>query len=855
MTNFFEFAKLDALKETCPAGEWYWFAKDLNVGKSYFAVRMTAIDEFACLFEQNNNLYEILPPNKPVRPYFDLEIDDVDDHNGRLYFFLEWMDGVFWKEFGIRPKPLVIDSCRENKLSYHVILTNCHVENVAALKDFIHWMFDLMQKDPVPELQWTYKNEQRLIFDKVPYGSNQCFRMVNQSKKGKEYILRCDTKPLDAMVRGSTGTLLNLQKYSKTQKPVDACELREDNVSDTRSLHEETQKSEDALREEFLGYYNGHLLDKVATKGTWEDWRNMSFALYNTFQKEGKDLFVMFSKINAEKYDEKTTMYHYDHLTLGGEQRITFKTIRAWARANDVQPVQQGPLLCVPAQTSLWSAPLFTTGLIADHFKELHGDKFICVDDCVYHFTGIVWEKDDKKNSYLTNFFDKVFHKELMQYAASELTHYTALLPDEMVESKIGRIRAFFKFIYELRNSGARKGMLDDVVAFITTKVKFDNNPYLFAFNNKVYDLKLGQFVEPRPDFYITKTAKYDYTSGTDRTELTALLRTILPPDVLEDWLTTNATGLCGFQLENLFIETGCGRNGKGLLSSLMLATVGDYGYTLPSSTLLSEIKTGPNPEIANLHNKRYVVTCEPPQDRKINCATLKSLTGDKTINARGLYSSNCETNLALTLTIQANGLPLLDEVSVAVIQRVRITPFNNTFVNQEEYDRLDESDRVNVGVTNPFYKTDEFHNANRCAFFDILCEHFKGFVANGCRLRAQPKACIEKCKDYFAVSDNIFSWMTEFYEQAEGHFVALSDIYETFRGGEVYLNFSKLDKRKYSRKYFCEQIEKNMFLKRSVKLRKTYYCGIQLSADSLVGWRMIQMDDVGGQDPEAEYK
>ena len=822
MTNFFEFPKLDLLKETCPAAEWYWFAKDLNVGKSYFAVRMTAIDEFACLFEENNHLYEVIPPEQPVRPYFDLEIDGVADHNVRLQLFLGWLEDIFSSEFGVKPESLVINSCRENKLSYHVIITNCHVESVAALKHFVHWMFDTMMKDPVQELQWTYKQEQRLIFDKVPYGSNQCFRMVNQSKKGKEYILRCDTVPLGAMVRGTTGKLLNLQKYSKAQKPA-------------------PQVDASGLREEFLGYYNEHLLDKVATEGTWEDWRNMSFALYNTFQKEGKDLFVMFSQINAEKYDEKTTLYHYDHLTLGGDRRITFKTIRAWARANGTTLLNQA--------TPLWSAPLFTTGLIADHFKELHGDKFICVDDCVYHYTGIVWEKEDKKNSYLTNFFDKTFHKELMQYATSELSYYTTLLPDETAESKIKRINAFAKFIHELRNSGTRKGMLDDIVAFITTKVTFDNNPYLFAFDNKVYDLKLGQFVNPRPEFYLTKTAKYDYTPGTDRTELAALLKTILPPDVLEDWLMTMATGLCGFQMENLFIETGCGRNGKGLLSSLMLATVGDYGYTLPSSTLLSEIKTGPNPEIANLHNKRYVVTCEPPQDRKINCATLKSLTGDKTINARGLYSSNCETNLTLTLSVQANGLPLLDEVSVAVIQRVRITPFNKTFVNQEEYDRLDEADRVNVGVTNPYYKTAEFQNATRCAFFDILCEHFKGFVANGCRLRAQPNACIEKCRDYFAVSDNIYSWMTEFYEQAEGHAVALSDIYETFKGGEVYTNFSKLDKRKYNRKYFCEQIEKNMFLKRSVKLRDTRYNGAYLKSDSLVGWRLIQQEDVGGQD------
>jgi P4 family phage/plasmid primase-like protien len=378
----------------------------------------------------------------------------------------------------------------------------------------------------------------------------------------------------------------------------------------------------------------------------------------------------------------------------------------------------------------------------------------------------------------------------------------------------------------------------------------FDNNPYLFAFNNKIYDLKLGQFIEPRPEFYITTTSGYDYVPNTDQTEVMGLLKTILAPEVLVDFLTTMATGLCGFQMENLVIETGCGRNGKGLTSSLMMATVGGYGYTLPSSTLLNEIKTGANPEIANLNNKRYVVSSEPPKNKKINCATMKSLTGDKTINARGLYSSKTDTKLCLTLVLECNDLPLLDEVIVAVVQRLRVIPFNNTFVSPEEYEKLDECDRVNVGITNPYYKTEEFQHASRCAFFDILCEYFKGFAANSFRLRPQPKACLDKCRDYLAVRDNIFSWFAEFHEKSEDcPPLTLSDIYNKFKDGEVYSNFSKLDKRKYSRKYFCEQLEKNLFMKQYIKLRDTRFNGVQLKHDCIVGWKEIKdEEEAGGQ-------
>ena len=33
--------------------------------------------------------------------------------------------------------------------------------------------------------------------------------------------------------------------------------------------------------------------------------------------------------------------------------------------------------------------PMFTRGLIADYFKLLYGDKFICVDERVYAFNGV----------------------------------------------------------------------------------------------------------------------------------------------------------------------------------------------------------------------------------------------------------------------------------------------------------------------------------------------------------------------------------------------------------------------------------------------------------------------------------
>lgn len=57
---------------------------------------------------------------------------------------------------------------------------------------------------------------------------------------------------------------------------------------------------------------------------------------------------------------------------------------------------------------------------------------------------------------------------------------------------------------------------------------------------------------------------------------------------------------------------------------------LGNYGYKLPSNVLLQEIQDGGNPQIALLHNKRFVLCQEPNKNKRICSSTLKEITGDK---------------------------------------------------------------------------------------------------------------------------------------------------------------------------------------------------------------------------------
>ena len=191
--------------------------KDVNVGSKYFYnYHIDELNELANTIKAtNHNLYEILPPNYPVKPYFDLEMvfpeinyEEIgtDAMNEIFYdkinLFLNYLAEEIKTLFGVQlllDDFLVLSSCRKNKLSFHVVIQNkIYFDNVAEHKKFVQYLWNRFcspknenEKKIVEQLTYfTEKGEQRYIFDKIPYGSYQNFRLINQSKKGGEYRLQ-----------------------------------------------------------------------------------------------------------------------------------------------------------------------------------------------------------------------------------------------------------------------------------------------------------------------------------------------------------------------------------------------------------------------------------------------------------------------------------------------------------------------------------------------------------------------------------------------------------------------------------------------------------------------------------------
>ena len=475
-----------------------------------------------------------------------------------------------------------------------------------------------------------------------------------------------------------------------------------------------------------------------------------------------------------------------------------------------------------------------TTGYLSDIFKSVFGDRFFLQENVFYCYNGVYWEKDNRQNSIINNFIDKDYYKMLID----NIIDYEKQFMDEAIESGMEKtlIKAHTELIAKqkknllsLRSINYREGLVKDVKnKLYRDDIVFDIHPYLFAFKNKIFDISINEFVEPKPEYYICQTTGYNYYEDKNtkqlKQELNKIIDTIFPDKHIKKlYLTILSTAMCGIPLEKFIISNGSGGNGKGLLNELVQHTIGEYAYILPSIILLHPIKIGGSPETANLNNKRLVISREPDTKFKFNCATIKELVGGTEINARTLYSDKTKTNLQMTFIMECNEKPKLNETSDALSRRIIDIPFKSRFVDKKIYDKLNDDQKINVSLTNTFFKTREFKDKYRIILFEILRIYFKDYYDNNSVLPITDDI-IERNEEYMKNCDEMFCWFDENYKYSnnEEDIIQLKEVYDIYKMSDKYINSSKEEKRIFSYKNFIKGIENNTFLKPYIKKSPT---------------------------------
>ena len=365
------------------------------------------------------------------------------------------------------------------------------------------------------------------------------------------------------------------------------------------------------------------------------------------------------------------------------------------------------------------------------------------------------------------------------------------------------------------RNAHARQLVVEQLHAYSLPRDPFDRKDHLFCFTNATFDLNLGTFVPVSKFDFCQMNCGHPWIVPTEeeRKTVAGLWESILPREqIRRGYASVCKRGLSGTRDEHFVLANGGGRNGKGLLNEQMSHTVGHYGVEAHLDLLTKPLKSGANPEAANLHRERWIIFSEPEDglSESLRLANIKKLTGGDRLAARECHSNNTEKELNGTIVMECNKPPpITGDKGEAAQERVRLFPFEMTFTddaeklaaNPEKFKPKDES-----------LKSKEFKEKHRCSFFEYV-------VANGGDAPYFPDETKRLGVKYLADNDDLSLWVLDNYEQTERtnpveHFVSIKDMYEKYMTTDRFFYMSKAEKRNFNQTKFQEDVKKNLLLK-----------------------------------------
>lgn len=218
------------------------------------------------------------------------------------------------------------------------------------------------------------------------------------------------------------------------------------------------------------------------------------------------------------------------------------------------------------------------------------------------------------------------------------------------------------------------------------TGEQFDANEWLLACRNGVVDLLTGELLPGNPAMLLTLSTDVEYSPYAECPRWLRFLEEIFQGDKELIGFIRRAIGytLSGNTREQcLFLCHGGGANGKSVFLSVLHDILGEYAYNADFATFMDgQTQSGSTatPDIIALKGARLVTASEVKEDRRMNEARIKSLTGGDKVTGRPLYGEPLTFVPSFKLWLAVNHRPIIRETGPAIWRRVRLIPFRAYF-------------------------------------------------------------------------------------------------------------------------------------------------------------------------------
>lgn len=379
---------------------------------------------------------------------------------------------------------------------------------------------------------------------------------------------------------------------------------------------------------------------------------------------------------------------------------------------------------------SIISTEIMTTDApLARFLLDLYAEQYIFSEDGWYMFNGLIWSpvkvlKDFRFKLEGISEKYKHFKKKIMGILyAREASEDSGQNSDESDDEEAiplnqknkailtSKKQEINKAINKLENFASQNGILKMCEVFFYNEDFFDllnENPLLVAFKNGVFDFETLSFRKGLQSDFISKTlnVEYDETLTFESPEVKKLedfLRKIFPDKSVRKYFIDETCEVFrgGNRDKIAMFWTGDGNNGKSVTQFLLETMIGKkMAIKLSTSVLTEKIQPGnPNPQLSRLRGGvRWGVFDEWGKSEQILSGSLNVLTGGDSLPCRDLYQKGSEssdfTPMFKMLCI-CNELPGIKDAVDATWKRIRIIPFESTFVAREKCPTTDEEQKA----------------------------------------------------------------------------------------------------------------------------------------------------------------
>jgi len=226
----------------------------------------------------------------------------------------------------------------------------------------------------------------------------------------------------------------------------------------------------------------------------------------------------------------------------------------------------------------------------------------------------------------------------------------------------------------------------------------FDTDIYLFAFTDKVVDLRTVTCRNISKHDNICRNTGYHYPQKLRddkprwdrvRAELMAYLESLVESKEVAYFLLCNLARLMiGMNpYEEAIFLTGHGHNGKTLFINFAVKIFG--GAHNPKQSMGAQLHPNyfikasgdTDPELITIVNSRFVMTSEPEVKGAFQCEKFKTMTGGDVVSGRPLYSNDIVyKNMMGTMWFAMNSVPEIPGANYSIQRRIKRIIFPHNF-------------------------------------------------------------------------------------------------------------------------------------------------------------------------------